>query len=256
MPKRWLEANEPRFVADILRDFCMVSITLEEQFARFDRAGNLSFPVLRDLLGDMMDKGLLWRLKDMAHHVLRDARDAGSAARLLDWAIGYIFHETIKLMEDAHQQQYYTPGLSAMAEADPAVRGDEAAGAFGLITNENTADMRRGVDRIRRLLTHARSVFRRYYADQADNRHLARLLHDREDLIRTVFGPDYDTFIAAVYNGEPERLYLEAAAALLEGGRVEEAAAAARKAESLAPDKPGALAAAQRITAEVETSAS
>ncbi len=247
MSKRWLEANATRFAADILRDFCMVSRTLEEQFERFDSAGNLSFPVLRDLLGDPMNKGLLWRLKDLAHHLLRDAQGAGSSPRLLDWAIGYIFHETVKLMEDAHQHQYYAPSLFALTETAPPMITDTATDAFARVVRENSADMGRGVKRVRLLLTHARSIFHRYYEGQADNKHLARLLHDREDLIRAVFRERYDSFIAAIYNGEPERLYLEAASALLQGGHANAAVNAARKAAETAPGAPGIAGAVRRI---------
>lgn len=247
MPRRWLSTNGARFLADILRDFCQVSATLEEQFERFDHAGNLSFAVLRDLLGDMMNKGQLWRLKDTAHLLLRDAENAGSSARLLDWAIGYIFHETIKLMEDAHQNQYYAPRLLALTEKLPPMTTDIAAEAFVGVVGETQSDLRRGVDRIRRLLTHARSIFHRHYQGQTNNRHLARLLHDREDLVRGVFGQEYEPFINAVYNGAPEQLYLQAAAALLEGGHYETARAAARKAATLAPNSLAVRESAQRL---------
>jgi hypothetical protein len=112
MSQHWFNANGSRLMAEILRDFCVVSITLEEQFNRYDNAGNVSYAVLRKMLGDQMDRGILWRLKDTAHHLLRDVHGSPVAARLLDWAIGYIFHKTFKLMENTHQHNTTRPAYS------------------------------------------------------------------------------------------------------------------------------------------------
>ena len=223
MSTRWLEANASRFSADILYSFCVVSTTLEEQFQRFDHAGNLSFPVLSELLGDLMNKGRLWRLKDMSHHMLRDTEQTTTVSTLLDWSIGYIFHETLKLMEDAHQHQYYAPRLAAIAEANPPSEYSPVARAFLDITQDTHTDMERGVARTRRLLRHARQFLLRYYAGQYKNRQLARMLYDRRDLVQTAFGDGYAEFLDAVSNRVPERLTLEAAVSLLEGGRAQAA---------------------------------
>lgn len=236
MSSRWLEANSQRFTADVVRGFCSVSQTLREQFTRFERAGNLSFPVLKNLLGSTMNKGPLWQLKDLSHHLLRDAEGSTPSARLLDWAIGYIFHESIKLMEDAHQHQYYTPRLQGLIEAQ--VLREEAALVqdFLTITGETHSDMRQGVNRISRLLSHSCSFFRLYVADQGGNRHLARFLHDNETEAREVFQEEFSPLLKTLYGENPERLHMEAALSLLEGGHVERAKAAAQKAAAMAPN--------------------
>ena len=238
MSQIWLEANEKRLAADILRDFCSLSVTLQEQFIRFDSAGNLSFSVLRELVGDMMDKGLLWRLKDTTHHILRDSPTSAPDSRLLDWAIGYIFHETIKLMEDTHQRQYYAPRLLALAVDNPMTENDTAAKDFTDMAVDTQADMARGIARIRRLLAHAKRFFHRGYKGQSNNRHLARLLYDKENLIRAAFLDTYNGLIEAIYGDMPEKLHLEAAAALYEGNRIPEAEAAFAKARAIAPHSP------------------
>ncbi len=247
MSKHWLEANGSRLMAEILRDFCVVSLTLEEQCARYDSAGNLSYAVLRETLGDQMNRGILWRLKDTAHHLLRNAQNATVAGKLLDWAIGYIFHEALKLLEDTHQQQYYTPSLLGMIEDNHSQRLSAIARDFTLMAGENQEDMGRAVGRIRRLLAHARLFFHRCYAGQKDNIYLARLLHDQEPLIREAFAGEYDNFCASVYGDSRQALYLNAAVSLVYGGRKAEARAALEKARSIAPDDPEVAAAARRL---------
>lgn len=247
MSKHWIEANTPRLMAEILRDFCVVSITLEEQFSRYDSAGNLSYAVLRDMLGDQMNRGLLWRLKDTAHHLLRDAPKCSLEGKLLDWAIGYIFHEALKLMEDTHQHQYYAPSLLSMAEDNPSPELNAIASDFTLMAVENQADMGRTVGRMRKLLAHARLFFHRCYACQRDNPHIARLLYDRQALIRSAFADEHEKFIDSIYGDARQMLFLNAAASLSHGGRIDQARAALEKARIIAPDDPKVVAALHKL---------
>ena len=129
MSERWLLARRAYFVRDLVRDYCTVYLGIEEQNRLFTRDGLVSYAALRDLLGEVNRKGVFWRLKDTAHHLFRQmveqpAEDAillwqyaGSAApsgvtvqtpveALLDWCIGYAFHECAKLREDAFQRQH------------------------------------------------------------------------------------------------------------------------------------------------------
>lgn len=238
MSQHWLTANSSRLMAEILRDFCVVGITLAEQFNRYDNAGNISYAVLREILGDQMNRGILWRLKDTAHHLLRDVQGSPVSARLLDWAVGYIFHETFKLMEDSHQHQYYAPSLFALAGNNPSPDLDAVARDFTQMAVETQADMGRTIGRIRRLLAHARLFFPRCYADQKDNLELARLLHDRENLVAAAFAEEHENLKQAIYGTAPQTLYINASLSLLHGGKKKEAENAWKKAVALAPEDP------------------
>lgn len=100
-----------RTECQLFRDFCASAALLMEQFARFDRAGTLSYPALRDLLGEPTNRGPLWRLKDTAHVLFSDDDLPG---QLLDCTLGSIFHETIKLMEATYQSHYYSSACEAL----------------------------------------------------------------------------------------------------------------------------------------------
>ena len=146
MSERWLLARRAYFVRDLVRDYCTVYLGIEEQNRLFTRDGLVSYAALRDLLGEVNRKGVFWRLKDTAHHLFRQmveqpAEDAillwqyaGSAApsgvtvqtpveALLDWCIGYAFHECAKLREDAFQRQHYSSRLAQLART-PSVTDD------------------------------------------------------------------------------------------------------------------------------------
>ena len=237
----WVQKNRADFERDVLRDFCHVSVQLHEQFERFGSTRTLSFPVLRGLIGEPQNKGLLWRLKDKSHHIFLRAAPVAPSGLLLDWNLGYIFHETLKLMEDAHQRQYYAPQLRSLngTGADPDIA--RIADALHGILEETLESMRRETDRITALLSYSRRLFSLYFAAESRHRPLARFLNDNEALARRAFRQDYDAFVIAVYGGEPERLHIEAAHSLLESARDRAAARAVVRALAINPSSADAL---------------
>ncbi|MDL2279631.1 hypothetical protein LJC15_03080 [Desulfovibrio sp. OttesenSCG-928-G11] len=238
--KSWVQINREAFERDVFRDFCLVSDSLDQQFERFADTGAVSFSVLRAMVGEPWDKGLLWRLKDKSHHIFLNREDAGVVAQLLDWTLGYIFHETLKLMEDAHQWQFYATRLSGLADSGFCPVPSGLLEALRVIQGETKESMRRESARLQTLLLHARKLFCLYFAGSGAHRPLARFLHDNNELVRRVFANDYAELIQSVYGDEPERLHLEAALSLLESARTSAAGAALRAALDLNPDCPEA----------------
>ena len=245
--RTWVHHNHAAFERDVLRDFCRAAARLSEQFARFAATGTVSFPELRGMVGEPLNKGLLWRLKDKAHHIFLNAGTTKPVGLLLDWTLGYIFHESLKLMEDAHQRQYYAPRLEGLADLahDP-----ELAGRMRDlldIQGQTVESMRREVVRLESLLSQSRKLFCLYFAGRADHRPLARFLHDYNELARAVFADDYEHLIQGVYKDAPERMHIEAAHSLLESARIEAAGRAVNAALADNPFSPDALALKQAV---------
>lgn len=233
---QWIRANREAFERDVLQDFCLAYRQLDEQFQRLNSSGSLSFPVLRTLMGENMNKGLLWRLKDKAHHLLRGAEGYTSTGLLLDWTLGYIFHECMKLMEDAHQFQYYVPRLSAFSGQQLPHEVAELLGNLLQIQYQTEESIKREAGRLQSLFLQCRKLFCLYFADQPEHRPLARFLYDRSDLVREVFQEDYPTLLRMTYGNEPERLYIEAALSLMESAREESSRHAIQHALSINPN--------------------
>jgi len=249
MTKNWLREKHAEFVRDLVRDFCLSARVLEEHFREFDRGAGMVFEVLRDLLGEQMNKGLLWRLKDTAHHLFRDHDDKNPVGQFLDWCIGYIFHETMKLKEDAYQQQNYAPWFRAMQESElPETDLIISRELFQLLMQTNES-MQREIRRIRFIIRQCRKLFPQYLADQEQNHWLARFLFKRNDVVRLVFEENYRDLIASVYKDAPEMLEVMAARSLREGGWVSQAAEAAEAACRINPASPAALDERQAVAA-------
>ena len=61
-----LASNHEFFVRDLLRDYCVVYLAVDEQQVRCRKDGNISYTQVRNLIGESMSKGVFWRLKDTA----------------------------------------------------------------------------------------------------------------------------------------------------------------------------------------------
>lgn len=223
---------------DLLRDFCLAAAGLEEQFERFDASGNLSFSIISEVVGNEVSKGLLWRTKDAAHHLFNET-DPLAPGNRLDWCIGFLFHESLQMLEAAYQLQHYAPKLAFLVnslEGRSENTGRETPEKqLLLLSQKSRAGLKAHIHRVRKLICLTCEFFCACLAGQAANRPLARLLYEREELLRPVFGPLYPRLLEAVYARRPETMLVESSLSLAETGRLDEAAAAARKALELNP---------------------
>jgi len=240
--KKWVLKNREAFERDVLQDYCLACEQLFEQFGRADDTQTISFPVLKALVGEPWNKGLLWRLKDKAHHLFLKEPEADPAGRLLDWTLGYTFHEALKLMEDAHQRQYYAPRLAEIGAMPLSPELADMMHSLFAIQEGTSESVQREIARLSALFLYSRRLFVRYFAGKPGHRALARFLNDNEVLARRVFQEEYPLLITAVYGDAPERMHIEAAHSLLESARKQAAGAAVLAALSINPKSRDALA--------------
>lgn len=239
--------NDEVLKRDLLRDFCLAAAGLEEQFRRFDVSGNLSFSIISEVIGNEVSKGLLWRTKDAAHRLL-DESDPLSPGNRLDWCVGFLFHESLQMLEAAYQLQHYAPKLawlvSSLAdESNPATSAGPQMPEKQLLalSQKSRAGLKAHINRVRKLMGLCCEFFCACLAGEAANRALARLIYERESLLCQVFGPRYPRLLEAIYGQRPEAVFIESARSLAETGKQREAATAARKALELNPGCPEAV---------------
>lgn len=237
MSKAWIQAKHPEFVRDLFKFFCQACELLERQMASFDADGTVEFEVLRDIVGTEMDKGLLWRMKDTAHHVFRNDPNVHLGGRFLDWAIGYIFHETVKLKEDAYQKQNYAPWFHTLIKGDTDSSGPERDITEQLfqVLSQTEESMHREIARIRFIMAKCRQLLPSYLHRYSDNVLLARYIFSQNGLVLAVFRDEYDELIRTIYGEEIERMYVLASQSLRLGGWMDEAAQAVEKARQQNP---------------------
>ena len=230
MNRAWLARRRPALVRDLVRDYCAAHAVLTAQMRRFEGDGTVSYAIIRALLGEAMAKGVLWRLKDTAHHLFRaPAEDAGPeadaralAGELIDWCVGFAFHECIKLREDAYQRQHYANRLLRLEELRRATGGAEGESVPWPLAGlpRQTADsMERELRRILGVLDNGLSLLTRYLAGEGGNAPLARWLAVEEERAAEVFGPRWPEVLAALRGPDGEGHYPLAASDLVAAGR-------------------------------------
>ena len=245
MNRDWLARRRPALVRDLVRDYCAAHAALTAQLRRFERDGTVSHAIVRALLGEAVSKGVLWRLKDTAHHLFRrpDAPAGAPGPReapeeraltgeLIDWCVGFAFHECIKLREDAYQRQHYANRLlhletlwRAAPGHDPSARTPDALWPLAGLPRQTADSMERELRRILRVLDDGLALLARYLAGEAGNAPLARWLAVEEERAAAVFGPHWPGVLAALGAPDGEGLYPLAARDLVEAGRPEAARA-------------------------------
>ena len=222
MRGEWLAANRFFSLRDLVRDYCAVFRVLAEQRRRFERDGSVSYAVLGDLLGEAGSKGIFWRLKDASRQLFRTEKALGQgenddcAGMLIDWCVGYAFHECCKLREDAFQSRHYANRLAQLTR----LPGWKSAGEpLGGLTAQTAESISRELGRIMRVLSHGLALLPRALAAEGENPPLARWLVCEESLARAVFGLLFADLVTAVCGGGQGRLHALAARDFLRAGR-------------------------------------
>jgi hypothetical protein len=228
--------GDSRLRRDLLRDFCLTAHSLEEQFSRFDASGSLSFTIISEVIGNESNKGLLWHVKDNSSLLFINIHLSAAAGQLV-WTIGDIFHECVQVMEAAYQLRHYVPKLAALTRLHP-TDADEFSGieeSLQVVAGQSGANLRYHITRVRELISAAKGLFCRYLAGESANRPLARFIHDREKLLRDVFGCRFENLLQSIYGQNTELVFLESALSLAELGHRHKAALALRKALEINP---------------------
>lgn len=250
MRTSWISQKLNQFARDVLRDYCLASRELSAQFDAYETQGAIDFGVLRNVTGDETHKGLLWRLKDTAHHVFRpdpgftpdEANlDDPAVARFLDWGLGYIFHETLKLKEDAYQLSQYAPWFEQLNQARLSARDGQMHAELITLLDQTRESISREIARIRFIMAKCREMFPWYYARHRENPLLARFLVHHNGLVREVFQDGYEPLIRGIYGDKRGSMYLMAAVSLREGGWLKEAMKALEEGRMVQDLEPSVL---------------
>ncbi len=224
MPKAWLMSKKNEMVTEIFRNFCFVHRNLLEECFFSSAENPVCFHCLDNLLGQETNQGRLWRLKDTSHLVFRSSPDMPLSGRSLDWALGYLFHECMKLKEDAYQLTNYLPWFDSL---DPSARLSTEEALIGhdlkTIAAQTAHSIHREMQLIKSVLHLCRRLFIAYLPQHRDNPLLARFIYAQMDHVSAVFGQQYQILIRAVYGTDQSTLIRLAAISFQQGGWAEEA---------------------------------
>jgi len=245
---KWFEQRRDFFVRKVIDDFFSMYGSFQEVYAiylqcrdPFPLAGadHLSpgsggkmitiWDMLTRLVGSENDKGPFWRLKDLCHLVWpEETYDHDRSGSLVDWLIGSIFHESMKLKENVYLLNRYGSAAYKIKERpmDIPVTALSARAAIPRLENmvdvqgvidKAAADVVKQMEQIAYLFMTSSYMLRMILPRFAENALVVRLLVEREELVQRFWGEDPEDIFNEMYYGDAAEGFCRAGRSYLRG---------------------------------------
>jgi hypothetical protein len=221
MSNQWILERREVFERDLIQEFFEAKLFFDSISRAYQRSDAVSFERLDTWVGSDEKKGPLWLLKDHSQRLYRSSSDAGSLyENLFDWTVGSIFHETIKLKEEAYQIESYKPllELKVKNKSYDATLGSIIQEYFVLIERAKEsvpAEVQNIAELFSKALYHLHEII---YA-RRDNLLILLLLLEEEKNANAVFGRDqYRALLKHMFPEGLHEAWVAAGSYYLKGG--------------------------------------
>ena len=237
----WFERRRHFFMRQVFDDFFTIMRSFQDLYLLFlesRKAGNaVEFDLLAAnnekirsriwdkltvMVGTELEKGPLWQLKDLCHRMWpEDARSNSFEGTLVDWFVGSIFHEAMKLKENVYILGSYGPAALRKRETEGTVARDlqqlaQVTDVTGLI-GRVVADVARQLDQLAFLFGTTSYILRTMLPGLSGNKLVVRLIAEQESVIGTLWGEDAIALFADMFHGAPEKGFCIAGKSYLSG---------------------------------------
>lgn len=234
---QWFEERRHLFVKNMFKGFCETHGRFLAIYEAYTAAGQLAFADLDALVGTESNRGHLWLLKDRCHQLWRDSDpEQEPSGSLLDWVMGSIFHEAMKLKENTYMLQYYGPLAEAMKARSAAHTvkfcGDECHRFMARTKDEVGHQM----ESLGFMFNRASLLMRTLLIDQRENALLVRHLIENPALVERLWSEPLPRLLAEVFPEGADQAYCLAARSYLAGDWHQEAHTAYCQALAVNPD--------------------
>ena len=213
---RWFARRRDFFIKNVFEGFYKSRTFFIELYDRYNNTGKISFSDIAELVGVENHKGL-WLLKDRCHQLWRDGETRlDSNGFFLDWVVGSLFHEAVKLKENIYMFHFYAPLADEIKKQFKNER--MASDAACLKFMEGTGpEIRKQMDNLALLLGRANYLLRAMLAGQSDNVLLLRYLIERKDVVRELWSESLEDLFGDMFYGGPEQGFCLAGKNYLDG---------------------------------------
>jgi len=221
----WFSERKNLFFTDLVQSFLESKILFDDLYRHYKQNKPVPFERLDSWIGTETKKGPLWSLKDNCHKLFRKPRAKISLSEyLFDWTLGSVFHEGMKLKEDAYQLEAYLPSYDKINTSKDASEIEEILEEYRSIIDKATNNLKSEMESINTLFSKAVERLKELLINHSHNGLLLRFLLEHASLVEKALGEkSLEHIIDSLYPGHPENAYCIAGKSYLKGGWFKEA---------------------------------
>lgn len=232
----WFEQRRDYFTRCLFADFFPLALSFQELYqvylaCRSPEADGCSdllnrkneelrtriWDGLTVMVGSEVAKGPLWQLKDLCHRLWPEEEHGHNLeGSLIDWLVGSMFHEAMKLKENIYILNSYGQAAFRLSGPDssdgpirpypetPLPRLTQIMDVKGLI-RRIVVDVIRQMDQLAFLLGQTSYMLRTILPGLTNNMLVIRLLVEQEDVVEELWGEKADAVFADMFYDAPEQ---------------------------------------------------
>ncbi len=173
------------------------------------------------MVGTELNKGPLWQLKDLCHRLWpEEEQRAQFEGSLIDWFIGSIFHEAMKLKENIYILGSYGP--TALKRRDSGSLGGGAQNLahvldVSTLVRRVVLDVHSQLNQLAFLFGRTSYLLRTMLPGLSANVLLVRLLAEREQMVFDLWSEEREALFSDMFSGRPEQGFCVAGKGYLSG---------------------------------------
>lgn len=228
---KWFAGRRDFFVTSMLKGFYRTAGGFLQIYQDYLKTGTVPYDEIDKLVGTENRKGCLWSLKDDCHQLWRNGDSAFELnGSLLDWIIGSLFHEAMKLKENIYLYEFYAP-LAHDMKGEWRLEIQKFCGVECRRFMERIShEVDRQMENLGFMFGRAIYLLRTMLPCQAHNPLLLRYLIEHRDVVSELWSESLDEIFKDMFHGVPENGYCFAAQSYFDGNWYEKALAAYQEA--------------------------
>lgn len=238
------EREHHEAIMDVIRAFFQAYREFKAQRKTYEQQEIMPFAKVNAFVEQQV-----FKLKEDCHHLFRLQPEHSARVEhedLFDLLVGSIFHELMKIKENAYQLERYAPRFAALARSGTADGGGVQRAIVGL----SEKLLKRAKEGLEECLGDAQELFRdaadflrTMLRGYQDNGLLTRFLLENRELLEEAYGGEpLNALLRAMYDGDLEAAYLVAARSYSDGGWHEKSRAYLEKILAIDPSNTKAAA--------------
>jgi hypothetical protein len=232
----WFEEHKDIFVRNAIRDFLKTLIFFEQLYKTYNESRKMPFKNMDYWVGTEVRKGPLWQFKDLCHAVWGNEEQIDGECALMDWLVGSVFHEGMKLKENIYLLQHYKPAYEKMIYQSKKSVENQGLDDYLELFEKTTEEVNLAMSRLNRLFLRAAEQLHKILLKYPDNHLVLRLLVENDPEFDRILGSNsIPRLFEEMFPGQKEKGYCLAAESYREGNWMELALDAYQKALDINP---------------------